>query len=319
MYRHASHPVVARPAFSRTDFCTMSDIKAWPIAVFAHNESQHILRCLESLTAGASGHPIVCYVLANGCNDDTERLVAGYAARHTPVHLISIARGDKANAWNEYVHRSAPDTAVHFFLDGDCRAAAGALRELAGTVDTAPHANAVAAVPFSGRNREAARRLMASGAELASNLYALSGDFVRRLRSRAIRLPIGLIGEDSLVGALAKWDLDPSSTWQPSRIAVAPQAGFHFDLLSPLKPEHWRLYFDRRIRYRMRVHQLNLLRPIIKERGLEGLPENIRELYDTKLPDPERWGYSVERWFDHLALKRMRQQMSAQGAPAADA
>lgn len=293
----------------------MSDIRAWPIAVFAHNESRHILRCLESLTAGASGHPIVCYVLANGCNDDTERLVAGYAPRHTPVHLVSIALGDKANAWNEYVHRVAPDAAVHFFLDGDCRVAAGALRELAGTLDMAPQANAVAAVPFSGRSREATRRIMASGAGLAGNLYALSGDFVRRLRSRAIKLPIGLIGDDSLVGALAKWDLDPTVPWQQSRIAVAAQAGFHFDSLSPLEPAHWKLYFNRRIRYRMRAHQLNLLLPIIKERGLEGLPEDIRELYGTKLPEARRWGYNLEQWFDYLALKRMHEQ--APTGPAA--
>jgi hypothetical protein len=160
---------------------------------------------------------------------------------------------------------------------------------------------------------------MASGAELADNLYALSGDFVRRLRSRAIKLPLGLIGEDSLVGALAKWDLDPSGTWQQSRIVVAPQAGFHFDLLSPLEPDHWKLYFDRRIRHRMRVHQLNLLRPIIKERGLEGLPENIRELYGASLPVAKRWGYSLEQWFDHLALKRMHEQASIRGSAATNA
>jgi hypothetical protein len=69
----------------------------------------------------------------------------------------------------------------------------------------------------------------------------------------------------------------------------------------------------------MRAHQLNLLRPIIKERGLGGLPENIRELYGTKLPEAKRWAYSLEQWFDHLALKRMHEQASTQSPPAADA
>jgi hypothetical protein len=292
----------------------VSDTNAWPIAIFAHNEGEHILRCLESLTAGASGHPIVCYVLANGCGDDTERLVAGYAARHTPVHLVSIARGDKANAWNEYVHRIAPTARVHFFLDGDCRAAAGALRELAGTLAATPQANAAAAVPFSGRSREASRRAMIAGAELAGNLYALSGDFVERLKSRHIRLPIGLIGEDSLVGALAKWNLDAASPWQGTRVAVAPRAGFHFDSLSIIRPEHWKLYLDRRIRYRIRAHQLYLLRPIIKQRGFEGLPNDICELYPAELPNSGSKVYSLEQWFDRQALKRMQEQAAAQGS-----
>jgi len=250
--------------------------------------------------------------LANGCSDDTERLVAGYAARHTPVHLVSIARADKANAWNDYVHRIAPTALVHFFLDGGCRVAAGALRELAGTLAASPQANAAAAVPFSGRNRDATRRAMVTGAEL-SHLYALSGDFVERLKSRRIRLPIGLIGEDSLVGALAKWDLDASRPWQETRVAVAPSAGFQFDSLSIVRPNHWKRYLDRRIRYRMRAHQLHLLRPIIKQRGFEGLPNDICELYPAELPNGGPKVYSLEQWFDRQALKRMHEQASAQG------
>src|SRR5215813_10375343 len=71
-----------------------------PVAVFAHNEENHIIRCLESLSLAADGSPLSAYVLANGCTDRTEEIVRGYAQTHPGVSLISIAVGDKANAWN---------------------------------------------------------------------------------------------------------------------------------------------------------------------------------------------------------------------------
>ena len=86
---------------------------------------------LDSLQA-ASSHPIACYVLANACTDRTEALVRDYAASHANVHLVSIEVGDKANAWNVFVHEVAPSGAAHyFFIDGDVRATVGALDAMA--------------------------------------------------------------------------------------------------------------------------------------------------------------------------------------------
>lgn len=92
----------------------------WPVAVFAHNEARNIVACLDSLQA-ASAVPPTCHVLANACTDATESLVRNYARTHPGVHLVSIAVGDKANAWNVYVHEAAPPgQAAYFFMTAMC-------------------------------------------------------------------------------------------------------------------------------------------------------------------------------------------------------
>ncbi|MGE5027573.1 MAG: glycosyltransferase, partial [Betaproteobacteria bacterium] len=77
--------------------------ESWPVAIFAHNEAEHILACLESLAPAAPGMRLECFVLANACTDETGPLVMKYAAEHPGIHLVSIKVGDKSNAWNVYV------------------------------------------------------------------------------------------------------------------------------------------------------------------------------------------------------------------------
>ena len=276
--------------------------------MFAHNEAAHIARCLDSVATAASDHAFTCIVLANGCTDATEGVVADYAAQHPGITLAAITRGDKSNAWNEYVHRLAPAAVVHFFLDGDCRAAPGALGRLAEALAAHPEARAAAALPASGRNRAATRAAMQRGRELAGNLYALSGEFVGRLRTRGVRLPVGLIGEDSLVGALVKWDLDPASGWRNERIVPVPEANYAFDSLSPLRRDHWQLYFNRRVRYRIRARQLEALRPIIRAQGLAGLPADVHAVYPAAVAAPGS-ARGLDRLFDLVAVRRMRSQI----------
>ena len=132
----------------------------WPVAVFAHNEARNIIACLDSLQAAAS-HPLECHVLAIACSDRTEALVREYSATHPNVRLRSIALGDKANAWNVFVHEAAPHGASHyFFIDGDVRATAGALDIMAHTLTRHPQANGVSALPQSGRGVAAFQRDM---------------------------------------------------------------------------------------------------------------------------------------------------------------
>src|SRR5512141_1725056 len=104
---------------------------SWLVAVFAHNEACNIIACLDSLQA-ATNHPFECFVLANACTDRTEALVREYGANHPNVHIESIALGDKANAWNVFVHEIAPAGAAQvFFIDGDVRATSGSLDAMA--------------------------------------------------------------------------------------------------------------------------------------------------------------------------------------------
>ncbi len=74
----------------------------WLVSVFAHNEELQLVACLESIARASATHLIHAYVLANGCNDRTETLVRDFALTHPWVTPVSLALGDKANAWSVF-------------------------------------------------------------------------------------------------------------------------------------------------------------------------------------------------------------------------
>lgn len=279
----------------------------WAIAVFAHNEAENIAASLDSLIGAGLGPHDRVVVLANGCRDATEAVVRAYAASHAQVELASIALGDKSNAWNRFVHEYAGRAQAYIFLDGDCLAGAGALPALVSALVAEPQARAAAALPTTGRHGAVTRLRMIEHRDLAGNLYALSADFVDRLRAGGVRLPIGLIGEDSLVGALVKWDLAPGH-WREERVVPVPEAGFAFRSLNPRSWHDIRLYFNRRIRYSMRGFQLTMVRALIGEAGLAALPADIRSAYPGLLDRLKPGRRGLDFFFDRLALRRMRAQ-----------
>lgn len=279
---------------------------SWPVAVFAHNEARNIIACLDSLQSAAASS-CECYVLANACSDETETLVRAYSASHPNVHLVSIALGDKANAWNVFVHELAPRNAKHyFFIDGDVRATPGSLDVMAHVLAQHPQANGVSALPGSGRGLDAFRRDMLKDNGVAGNLYGLRGAFVERICHQAIRMPVGTIGEDALIGAMLKWDLRGDIRWDDSKVVVAQKAGFEFDSVSPWLPREWKKYFRRRVRYSVRGYQNKMLGRAIQPGGFESLPQQIRDLY-PRYPDVLKLDWrGVDTFFDWLAIREIR-------------
>lgn len=284
----------------------MTDItQPWPVAVFAHNEARNIIACLDSLQA-STRHPIECYVLANACTDRTEALVHEYASSHPNVHLVSITLGDKANAWNVFVHEASPREASHyFFIDGDVRVTPGALDAMALALGQNSQANGVSALPKSGRGVEAFKRDMLETNGIAGNLYGLRGVFVERIRSQAIHMPIGTIGEDALMGAMLKWDLRGDTRWDNNKVTVAHEAGFEFDSVSPWLPREWKKYFRRRVRYSVRGYQNKMLGKAIQPAGFELLPQHIGNLY-PRFPEvlSLEWR-GLNTLFDWLAIREI--------------
>lgn len=285
--------------------------QAWPVAVFAHNEERNIIACLQSLEA-ASSHALECYVLANACSDRTEELVADYARTHPNIRLVSIRLGDKANAWNVFVHEAAPRNApCYLFIDGDVRASAQAIDLLAAGLAQTPHANAASALPRSGRNVEKFRRDMLAEKGVAGNLYALRGSFVERIRDLHIRMPIGVIGEDSLVGAMLKWDLRGDTRWDNDRVRIVPEAGFEFEPMSYARPSQWKKYIRRRVRYSIRGFQNRMLGRAIQPAGFAALPERVEELYRRHAEMLRLQWRGLDTLFDWLAIKQIGRSVAA--------
>ena len=283
----------------------------WPVMVLAHNEEKHIVACLDSLFDGEPGQPLEVYVMANGCTDRTEALTLEYAKRRPEVHLVSIQLGDKCNAWNVFIHDTVvnrcPDRSVYFFMDGDARSTPGSLAAMAAALVAEPHAHAASAPPASGRNVAHDRRELLEERGLVANLYALRGSFIPRLLADQVRLPLKLEGDDGLIGALVKWDLDPKhNDFDHLRIVPCANAGFEFESVSPFSLSGIKGYWKRAVRYGRRRYEFEILGKELKQKGLAGLPVDITQTYGqaAKLGLRRNGLYTLSNW---VALRQMRE------------
>lgn len=258
----------------------MDNLSKRAIAVFAHNESRRIIDCLEALRLSPLLPNTTCYVLANGCTDDTVTRATEYALTAPWVKVIDLKIGDKANNWNYFVYEIAPEAEIYFFTDGDCQIESSALQHLEECLLSDPHINAVSGVP-SSRNLSLGifRSTITSKGGFAGNLYALSQGFITRLRKKHVRLPHGLIGDDSLIGALALWDLDPSTQWNHALTRIVVSATFRYESIIQASLHDPMFYIRRLKRYSLRHFQNQLIKSRIKQLGLSVLPYHINTLY----------------------------------------
>jgi glycosyltransferase involved in cell wall biosynthesis len=280
--------------------------------VFAYNEQAVIADSLRRLLACGDEAELSIHVLINGCTDDTEAVVQELAASESRLHPVPIRRGDKANAWNHYVHLVAPDDAVlHVFTDGDMEVSKGSVKGFVRRFAEQPVANACAGMPLSGRNAlKLCHRIKTLG-EMYGNLYALRAEFVARIRAEGVRLPFGIFGEDGLVAALAKCDLDPRQKMDLARITWSEASTYRFEALSPWKPECWRIYRNRRRRYALRWQQSRLLWSLLSAEGVSAMPAHVVDLYRRQrhLLRPRLAG--LDTVFDWEARRRILRDIEA--------
>jgi len=284
----------------------MNTSARYVIAIFAHNESHKIINCLEALRLSPLLTETTCYVIVNGCTDNTAKLTIEYAQTAPWVKVVDLGPGDKANAWNYFVHEMAIEANIYFFMDGDCQIDSGALQYLKEHLLANPHVNAVSGVPSSSNLSSGAfRSEIISKGGLAGNLYALSQDFVAKLRKQDIRLPYGLIGDDSLIGALALWDLDPSKEWDHNFVKVVPSATFKYESILRASLYDPLFYIRRLRRYSLRHFQNQLIRSCIKQQGLNALPRHINDLYQMVKDEELVPRRSLNYYFDHWAIRQI--------------
>lgn len=282
------------------------------VAVFAYNEEDGITAALDRLDACATEARLRIHVLINGCTDGTERAVRAWRPARAELVPVVIARGDKANAWNHYVHEIAPeDAAAHVFTDGDMLVSPGSVAAFLRQFDADPHANGCAGLPVSGRSRDAFRAKLVQRREMAGNLYALRGGCVAAFRRQGVRLPFGIFGEDGLVTALVKYDLDMRGRQDDRRVTAADAAGFAYPSLSPWDPASWRIYRNRKMRYAVRRQQALMLYDLLRRDGTAAMPAHVVDLY-RRCGDGMglRWN-GLDTPFDWVAIRRIRRDIAA--------
>lgn len=207
----------------------MSATTHWAVAIIAARESVETLKStIEAAVAASAGRDTIIDLLING-NPGLARECAAWAgASYTGapwLRVWSIAQGDKAHAWNEYVHRIWPAGRTAFFLDGYARPRSDGLVQLDASLARAPEAFGATGVPTSGRSAPALRAAMLSGGGFHGNMHAIPARAMAQLRASGFCLPLGLYRTDSLIGSVLMFALDPTTQeWQPRRIVVNGEA-----------------------------------------------------------------------------------------------
>ncbi len=271
------------------------------IAVLAHNEQRRIALCLDSLPLGEAGVAVAAVV--NGSSDATADLVRGYADRG--VRLVEYAQGGKARSWNRFMLDEAPEAASYVFVDGDAQLLPGTVQGLVRCLRDNPHANAAAGMPRNGRRAAHYRQMLAEEHGLFGDCYALSGGFASRLRASGIRLPEDLVGDDSLIAALANNDLGRDADRREDAVVPCDTGGF---LCEPtaLTPRGLTLQARRMVNYSVRHFQNRIISALMQTEGPGALPQRMAELYPEWLPRLRPRLSPLWFEFDRRALARMR-------------
>lgn len=198
------------------------------VAIISSRETLPTLDgCVRAALAAAGPHPVVIDLLING-NPALAHAAAAHArAWETPesrVKVWLIRQGDKAHAWNEYVHRIWTPGTTAFFLDAYAEPRSDAFIHLEQAL-ARPDAVAASGVPSCGRSARALREAMIREGGFHGNMHALSASTMARLRAMGFRLPLGLYRTDSMIGAVLRFNFDPANNrWYQHRIAVAAEA-----------------------------------------------------------------------------------------------
>lgn len=288
----------------------MAEIPCITIAVLAHQEERRIAACLNSLPLGRAD--VAIHVAVNGSHDDTAPIARAIAVNAGNVTVHEWAEGGKSRSWNRLMLDTLEEIGTtHVMIDGDGVIAPGSIDALSHAMIQHPHANIVAGLPLNGRLSNHYQHKILTEHGLFGDLYAIRGSFLDQFRASGIRLPIDLVGDDGLIGALAKTNLGPLSDWDETRQITCPGAGFYCEPTSI-----WRLHtltnqYKRMINYSVRHFQNRMITPILRETGPSALPHKLATLYpewlDRLTPRPEaRW-----KWFDQRALARMRRAAAA--------
>lgn len=270
------------------------------VAVMAHNEERRIAACLASLPLG-DPH-IAVHVVVNGSRDRTAEVARGFLG----VRVHEYAEGGKARSWNRFVFDTPGIAARTFvFVDGDAEVLAGSIEALAHALDADPDANAAAGLPANGRRAQAYRQAVIRERGLFGDLYALKGSFVARMREAGLRLPDDLVGDDGLIGALAKTDLGTEEEWRDARVIACPQAGFLCEPTRLSSPRSLANQYRRMVNYSTRHFQNRMISAIMRGPGPAALPPRLALLYPQWLSRLAPRAHPVWWWFDREALSRM--------------
>jgi hypothetical protein len=272
---------------SRATDSSPSHPQPWAVAVLASREQTDELMATVRALLAAALKPTTVDMLINGnliLAQSVSQLIADDRAGlgQARIRVWYLALGDKANAWNQYVHGVWPGADCTFFVDGYARVAAQALDRLDNALAGSATALVATGVPSSGRTAASLRAQALREGSLHGNLFAVRQGMMNELRGRNIRLPLGLYGYDGLIGAIFAFALDPSQhEWDAkNRILVSADVTWTHEAKKWWRPADLKSQFQRMSKQSLRALVVCAVRDFlhIRRNRPEHLPRTLAEL-----------------------------------------
>jgi len=316
----ADAAAVGMREFTASGHQSASDLSGflWSVAIFAAREQPGELIATIGSIVQAASQPTVIDVMVNGNHELAAEI--GKRIAMTPIvvdsiriRVWSIPLGGKAHAWNEYVHLVWPGTRLAFFVDGYARPRLDAFELLAAGVASAPAALAGTGVPSSGRTAHKLGAEMLREGGLQGSFFVLKESVMNEFRDSGFRLPLGLYGFDTLLGAVLAFGLDPSKNqWNAKGcILIHPEVTWTSDKKNWWRPSVVRTQYKRILNNALRVLVIQATKNYLAQRKLppEQLPRTVEDFvlgWVNDNPDDARKTLR-ESPLSRLALAKLRE------------
>ncbi|MGF1692172.1 glycosyltransferase family 2 protein [Photobacterium kagoshimensis] len=270
------------------------------ICVFAYNLEHQLEKSIHSIITSLGSYEADIYIMANGCKDNTVEVAKKIANNNHNIHIVELLFGDKSNAWNVFTYEYYDKGAIPIFADGDLEFEKDAISNLINFHLNNPIYNSISSFPSdNGRSAKSWRKELVEKHQFTGALYLLSKDFIAKIIKCDLKLPIHLIGDDSMLGYLSATNLEQNSDHPEERIGVCQDAIFKYDPLNVFSFADIKLYLRRRTRYSIRYMQQTCIVPRLKKHGLQVMPKDASSLPRQHLP-AIRWN-SSNMLFDIIA------------------
>lgn len=284
------------------------------VNIVAYNEELFIEKCLDSIKislAYASQENAIVSIIVNGSSDKTFDIANSYCSNLSGWSAHEVKIGDKANAWNYGVQLvEADEHPFTVYVDGDCTISQQAISALIETYTSQPNSYIIAAVPGTkGNSTEEAVKRIVAGKALSGNFYALTPTFLKKVANEQFLLPIGLIGDDSLLAWVSSHDFKQSNGDTPGFLVGSKDATFYYYRLVPNSISNIKLYIRRIYRYSLRHLQQSCIRELVNETDqFSRLPRDIHDIYKYQKIEHIRTNsiYGLFDVINYLSMKKSR-------------
>ena len=273
---------------SRSNRKKLIMIRHVEVCVVAHNEAEFIDTCLVSIESALGQLPSEIlsrvHIVNNGSTDNSDIIIDKFCSTKNDAYdAVHIALGDKSNAWNVALYERVQfEDSLIIFVDGDCTVNPESFSAIIDAAIRNPNAYLLAAIPEPiGRYSEIITKNTLQGRALSGNFYAITPLFHQKLKQTQFTLPVGLIGDDSLLAWAAQCDFKLSKGVKHGLLVGVENARFGYHRLVPNSFTNVRMYWRRLQRYSLRHLQQCCIKEYLTLENDEfaSLPDNIEALY----------------------------------------